>query len=369
MADAAAAPDDRSWRSRWIRALLAVGLTAVAIVIGFRLSPGKPLARDLTQPTIFIFASHPDVSAIVTMSSNPYAPASRAAASPSATGSSPRSGWQFQLTLKVLSPQRSPVTFLVLLSDFPRLLASNGVMPLKSASTPPPASALAQPLTAPALDAVGRADFLAVDTFHPAPSAALLERRPSEPTVKIVTQYSVVSRSSGAELQVAFPLVEDEKPAPVPDLPPTQPVPVSELLAGYQPVPSRPGRDCYEPDLEPGNMQFRPAVGVNLADYQTLAGTPPVSRAQGDWSWAGTGDISLLSQDALTADVAQQHLFWAGVAWGVAGAGFIAAVLELVSASQKQLAARRKQPPAAQSAGTVTATSEAAAAEPAPEAI
>jgi hypothetical protein len=337
----------RRWLLRWAKAGLAVVLTGLAIGVGFKFKPAKPLAKDIVQPTITIYASQPGISAVVTLSAYPYpasagtSPASAATGSTTApstvTGTSgppsaPVPGSVFQIGLKVLSPRKKAVTFVFLLSDFPRIL-SPGITGLKALSVAP-ATAASAALPVPVQDAAGHADDLAFRTFVPPPSGVIARiRRPSEPTVKVATQYSVVSRSSGSELQVAFPVVQDEKPGP--PLPPT--ISVGSLLGAYQsPSAQLSGYPVsyYEPNLEAGDIQYRPASGTNLADYQTLAGTTPVIRPAGAWSWAGISDVSLLAQNALTADVGQEHLFWDGVAWGVAGAAGIAAVLEIVAAIQ-----------------------------------
>ena len=342
-------PAERHWLSRWAKALLATILAGLAIGVGIALKPAKPLARDIVQPTITIFASEPDVSAVVTMSAYPYP----ATPGPSATGTSstgtgtngtpatPLPGYEFDIGLKVLSPRTSGVTFLLLLGDFPQVL-SPGVIGLESALTIPAPSAVSAVLPVPTQDAAGHADFVAFRDFVPAKSAAARAKRPSVPTVKIATQYSVVSRGSGPELQVAFPLVLDEKPGPT--LLPTQSISVGSLLGAYRPT-NLSGEPVgyYEPILQSGNTQYHPDSGTNLADYQTLAGTAPVIRPAGAWSWAGISDVSLLAQDALTADVDQEHLFWDGVAWGVAGAGVIAAVIEGVTAFQERQTRRARK--------------------------
>jgi len=332
--------------------VLAAILSVLALGFGFALKPAKPLARDIVQPTITIFASRPGVSAVVTMNAYPYPAA--ASASPSATGTSstgtgtsrtpapPVPGYEFDIGLKVLSPRLSTLTFVLLLSDFPGIL-STGVTGLAPAGKVPAQSAYSAVLPPPAQDAVGHSDYLALRAFVPLTPAAARVRWLPVPTVKIATQYSVVSRSSGSELQVAFPLVLDEKPGPVS---PTQPISLGSLLGAYQPVNlSGYPAQLYEPNLESGNTQYRPGPGTNLTDYQTLAGTAPVVRPRGAWSWAGISDVSLLAQDALTADIDQEHLFWDGVAWGVAGAGGIAAVLEVASAIQEERKARRARKP------------------------
>jgi len=348
MADESSGLRKKHWLSRWARALLATVLSLLAVAVGYWLKPSKPLATDITQPTVTIFASQPGVAAVVTMSAYPVSAALSDAAR-SASGLPATAHYEFQLSLRVVSAQAGPVTFVVLLSDFPHVL-NRGLYRLRpappagtapAAGTTPAAGILGAELPVPAQDALGHSDYLAVRTFLPL-SATAVKRRLSEPTVKIATMYSMVSRSAGAELQVAFPLVQDEKPAPVLSLPPGQAVSASEILAAYRSPPSVPG-NYYEPDLEPGTTQYHGGSALNLTDYQTLAGTPPLIRPRGAWSWAAVSDVAILSQDALTADVAQDHLFWAGVAWGVAAAGVIAAVLELVSAAQEQGSARQER--------------------------
>ena len=340
----------RRWQSRWAKALLAAGLTLLAVGIGIRLKPPKPLARDLVQPTITIFASQPGVSAVVAMSAFPYPGSTATPSTGTGTNGTPAPsapGYELDITLKVLSPQvltprASGVWFMLVLGDFPRIY-STGISGLTASPEVPPPSALSEVLPVPGQDAAGYADYVAFREFLPPPPAAAPTRRPSEPTVKIATLYSLVSRSSGSELQVAFPVVLDEKSASSP--PPRHSFQLSSLLGGYQNwsaaiagVPA----GYYEPSLEAGDNQYRPGDGTNLADYQTLAGTTPVIRPAGAWSWAGISDVSVLTQDALTADVDQEHLFWDGVAWGVVGAGGIAAVLEFVSALQGELARRAR---------------------------
>jgi len=254
-------------------------------------------------------------------------------------------GYELDIALKVVTPRSSAVTFVLVLGDFPRIL-STGISGLTAATSIPSATALSGVLPVPAQDAAGHADFVAFRDFVPPPSAAAQARRPSEPTVKIATQYSVISRSSGSELQVAFPVVLDEKAASSPP-PPTQSFRISSLLGAYQnrlaAIGDEPAGPYFEPNLLPGNTQFRPDSGTRLKDYQTLTGTAPAVRPAGAWSWAGIGDVSLLAQDALIADVDQQHLFWDGVAWGVAGGGVIAAVVEAVTAYQERPGRRRRK--------------------------
>lgn len=332
-----------NWPWRWAKVGLALILSVIAFFVGLSLKPPKPLARDIVQPTITIFASQPGVSAVVTLSAYSY-PATSTGTGTTGTPGPTVPGYEFDITLKVLTPRASAVTFVLLLGDFPRIL-STGISGLKATGTIPAATALSGVLPVPGQDAAGHADYLAFREFRPASSAAARARRPSEPTVKIATQYSVVSRSSGSELQVAFPVVLDEKSASSP-LPPAQSFPISSVLGAYQSdsadISAHPV-GYYEPSLEPGNIQYRSGSGTNLADYQTLAGTTPVIRPAGAWSWPGTGDVSLLAQDALTADIDQSHLFWDGVAWGVAGAGGITFVIELVSASREEKKARAEK--------------------------
>jgi hypothetical protein len=324
-----------------------------AVVVGLWLKPSKPLARDIVQPTITIFASQPDVSAVVAMSAKANRPAVTATASAATTCSTttpPGPGYELDIALKVLTPRTSVVRFVLLLGDFPRIF-STMVSGLTASAAGQPATALSEVLPVPGQDAQGYADYLAFGKFVPPLTAAARAKRPSEPTVRIMTQYSVVSRSSGSELQVAFPIVLDEKVASSP-LPPAQSFPITTLLGAYH-LPtdlSGEGGLYYEPSLEPGDIEYRPGSGTNLADYQTLAGTGPVIRPAGAWSWAGLSDVSLLAQDVLTADIDQEHLFWDGVAWGVVGAAGIAFVLELVSAIQeekkKTRVRKRRQSPA-----------------------
>jgi hypothetical protein len=289
------------------------------------------------------------VSAVVAMSAFPYPGSTATPSTGTGTNGTPAPsapGYELDITLEVLTPQvltprASGVWFVLVLGDFPRIY-STGISGLTASPEVPLPTALTEVLPVPGQDAAGYADYVAFREFLPPPPAAAPARRPSEPTVKIATLYSLVSRSSGSELQVAFPVVLDEKSAASPPL--RQSFALSSLLGGYQnwsaAVSGGVPADYYEPSPEAGDNQYRPSHGTNLADYQTLAGTTPVIRPAAAWSWAGTSDVSLLAQDALTADVDQEHLFWDGVAWGVVGAGGIAAVLEFVSALQGELARR-----------------------------
>jgi hypothetical protein len=327
------------WRaavSRYAKFFVAALITAGTVVIGHHELPGSPLTRDLVQPTITVFASRPGVTAVVGMSASSYVPV------PAGLGDTATvRGYTFNITLKVVRPAATPVTFALVLTDFPRI-TDVGVAALAAAS---PSAILEPPLGTPSVNVPrstrGRAEYVATTAFRPVAGAFGRQRPVREPIVQVTTVQPVVSAISGPELQVTYPLVQAG--AYEQQVPATEPIPGSAIAPGYEAPPGQQLANYYQPDLEAGDTQFHVNGHVNLADYATLAGDPPSVKPKGLWSWTAISDVSLLAQDALTADVAQEHLFWAGVILGVAAASGIAALVELTSAIQATRKARRQR--------------------------
>jgi hypothetical protein len=334
--------------SRFAKFLVAAVVTALTFGIGHHELPTKPLAKDLVQPTITVFASRPGVTATVGMSASSFVRVPAAPGDPASV-----TGYAFNLTLKIAHPPLAPVKFLVVLSDFPAVTAV-GVTPLSPlAPIALPAAQIAGGVPNPAGDALGRSDYLATPTYQPA-GAAITGLPGAEPTVHVTTLLPVVSALSGPELQVTYPFVQAGT------LSQTAPAgtawPAAEILARYQVLPAPPTGKYYEPDLDPGDTLYHVNGHLNLADFATLAGDPPTVKPRGLWSWTAVSDVSLLAQDALTADVDQEHLFWAGVILGVAAASGIAAVIELTSAIQETRKAGRARRAARVAPGRAAST-------------
>jgi len=348
------------WRadvSRYAKFIVAALVTAATVAVGHHELPSSPLTKDLVQPTITVFASQPDVTAIVGMSASSYVPV------PAAVGQSATvSGYAFNITLRVVHPLATRVSFVLVLSDFPRM-SDVDTAPLTqqpSSILQAPSGQLSVNVPNPAGNSGGRKDFLAMTAFRPGAATAAGLRPALEPVVHVTTLRPVVSAVSGPELEVTYPLVqagafEQEVPA-------TEPIPGSAIVPGNEVPSALRLANYYQPALEAGDTQFHVNGHVNLADYSTLAGDPPTVKPKELWSWTAISDVSVLAQDALTADVAQEHLFWAGVILGVAAASGIAALVELTSAVQATRKARRER--RATRAKTTTTTDLSDTAEP-----
>ncbi len=291
---------DRGWRL-WAKAVATLLLTALAGVIGFLLLPGQPPTTSLAQPTIVIGASQRGVTAVVSMRATGYSTA-------------PGGGDQFELSLQVLSRITKPLTFEIRLNNLRALRLTRGVTPIAPAGVRAPAAAKHR-----------QNDYLASLTFQPASTGAIGQQTPA-PTplpqsVEVTTLRPVVAAPAGPDLQITFPLIENELVTPAPSAFSADLLPVGEFLSN---VP------MYHPVLEPGASEFD-AGHANLADYQTLAGDPPTLEPGEVWSWNGVGAVTLLAQNVIMADRAQQGLFWAGIALGVGAASAIALLVECTS--------------------------------------
>jgi hypothetical protein len=120
---------------------------------------------------------------------------------------------------------------------------------------------------------------------------------------------------------------------------PRQAILSRELFAKFKNPPSLPER-LYELGIAPATTYYFPPPGEDLANFQPLAGDPPTLTRAG-WTWTGVSNVTVLAQDIVAADAAQQQLFWSGILLGVAGAGAFAIPLELLSLGEKR--SRRKR--------------------------
>ena len=87
-----------------------------------------------------------------------------------------------------------------------------------------------------------------------------------------------------------------------------------------------------------------------LSEFQVLSGDPPTTLLGSEWAWNGINGATVLAANVAAEDDAQVHLFWSGLALGLAGGALITAVLELLTVLGRKdpagpAAAADQQPP------------------------
>jgi len=126
-------------------------------------------------------------------------------------------------------------------------------------------------------------------------------------------------------LRVAFPKIVDEVPGI--NIPADR---TAQALYGGAATPPSFQSTAHEPTLLPGMSTF--VSGSRsvppLAGFEVLSGDPPTTLLGSRWAWNGINGATVLAADVTAEDNAQVHLFWAGLALGVAGGALITAVLE-----------------------------------------
>lgn len=317
---------DRLERAGWrLRAKFA-GTLVLALVtagIGFWLLPSAPLTQNIVQPTITIAASQPDLTIAVSMT-----------ASGDTTSSAPPARQHFWLALKLISPISGPVTFVVRMQSvrYVDVASTPHLTQLTPAGVAAPAASATQPWR--------QHDYLAMFSFFPSASAAAAAASPPE-SLRIATLRPIVSAVAGADLQISFPLITTELPGPAGVSSALSEYSSGQLLGGYVNPPAVPGH-LYPPRLQMGITKFDAAgAGADLADFQTLAGDPPTATPNQRWTWTGLDSVSMLAQNVIAADSAQQGLFWSGTLLGVAAASGVACALELLALWTRRSARRR----------------------------
>jgi hypothetical protein len=329
---------------RWTKVLVMLALTFVAGLVGFILLPSAPLTQGIKQPTILIAANQPGVTIMVDMGARPGPQA------------------MFGLTIKVVSPVTRPITFEVRVDNLPALEASD-----------PPARLAFNP-NAPGLPLVRRQDGYAyVQQLTIEPSSALARSHSLQRDgIVLTTLRPIVDAQAGPDLQIRFPLVATEQTASQLVAPSTQ------ATSGFPFLMRAP---VYFPTIKLGTCEFSLGDDASpfyssardLTNYQTLAGDPPtlttLPPSPGEvingqvWSWTGLSAPTLLAQNVIEADQAQQGLFWSGTALGVCAASAIGCVLEMTSVLLAVGARRRATTAVAEGPAAEAAESASAARE------
>lgn len=354
--NAEAAPSEGGSVWLWLRPAAVAFLTAVTALFGILLLPDQPPEVNIVQPQIEVYADQPGVKSAVsmTMISGVDVPAATIRPSPPAQPPPIRAptlkrGYELGLSLRILGHVTKPVRFVMALLYFPPL-TGYGVVPLTWPPVRKPSGIAAgsgrQVAQRSATSIAGSYEYLAMATFRPNYHLPYSAPQQIQRSVyfTVTTLQSLGSVSGGSHLRITFPLVYNEAggtagQAPVSLL--SQGIPSSRLFGTAKYPPPLPGR-LYPLDLTPATTKYEPSNG-DLSNFQLLSGDPPVLTPYGSWSWTGLSNITVLAQDVVAADVAQQHLFWSGILIGIAGAGAFAFVLELISLGQKLTSSRPRK--------------------------
>jgi hypothetical protein len=292
-----------AWRRHWFRVSLCVILVAVPALIGWLLRPSPEEAPYLVGPKIVVMADQKDVAATVNMVLTVYP----AHAVPSS---------KLQLTIVPASASGS-ATLTVELDDFPSGTTDiSAPSQLSTIQAPVASSASAAPLQAAPQTPRNYSDYVVT-------GQTLGQKTPAR--ITIVTENTPVGEAiKGAQLRVTFPALVGETPGanPSASLSPT------DLYRGA-PAPSSSAPD-FPLALQAGSAAFM-FPSTNLSEYQFLAGDSPVQLGS-QWSWDGINDVTALAANIAAQDRDNDHLFYSGVAFGVAGGALISLVLELIPA-------------------------------------
>lgn len=300
-------------------------LTAAAAAFGWWLRPSAQEAPTVVGPSIAVYASSPGVSADVTMTLT--------------IGQDHNSRSNvLNVQISVLSALKSPVTLVAVLSNVPQLAA------LSDTSLSPIPGSFAATEVQPQK---GLASYAAVGQVAPLAAAG----RARAPSLNFTVQAAapIGEAMRGSQLRVAFPAVIGEVPG---DYTPSG-FSSQALFPGRQQVLDLPSV-MYQPVLQAATSKFSNEF-VKLSGYQILAGDPPALLGS-EWTWNGVNTATVLAASVAGQDTEQQHLFWSGIILGVAGAGFITAMMELLTALKTPGAARKRRagsaaPPAGENAG------------------
>jgi hypothetical protein len=249
--------------------------------------------------------------------------------------------------ISILSKPASQVNLLAVLSNFPAYTSYSGPSPTPlNASLLPPAAIPPQH---------NLQDYAIKGPTVPATTAATAGLAQQAPALNFtITSVTPVGEAGrGSELRVAFPAVVGEVPG---DYTPAA-FPAENLFSGFQALLGLPSL-IYQPVIQAGTSEFADGM-ASLSGYQILAGDPPTLLGT-DWTWNGINNATVLAASVAGQAADQNRLFWSGILFGVAGAGFITFVFEAIGAARPR---SRKTNGANQREATVTepATTESAA--------
>jgi len=249
--------------------------------------------------------------------------------------------------MSILSTHTKPVNLVAVLSNFPAYTGYsgpsanplNGLLP--PAAIPPQQNLQDYAIKGPAVPATTAA------------TAGLAQQKPAlDFTITSATPVGEAGR--GSELRIAFPAVTGEVPG---NYTPAA-LPAGSLFGGFQALLGLPSH-VYPPAIQAGASKFTDGM-ASLSGYQILAGDPPTLLGTG-WAWNGINNATVLAASVAGQATDQNRLFWSGILFGVAGAGFITFVFEAIGAARPS---SRKSNGANQPESTVTEPA-AAVTEPA----
>jgi hypothetical protein len=292
-----------SWRRHWLRVGLCLALVVGPGLFGLFYLPGVQEAPDLVGPKIVILANQQDVAATVNMVLTVYP-----------THAVPSS--KLQLTIVPTSAISASAMLTVELDDFPYGTRDiSGPSQLSTIYPPAANSASASSLQAAPPSPDGYSDYVVT-------GQALGPQKPA--MIIIETQdMPVGEKTDGAQLRVTFPALVGETPGANP----SSSFPLQNLYSGAQASSSGSGSPLA---LQAGMSTFI-FQGTPLSDYQFLAGDSPIPLGS-LWFWDGINDVTALAANIGIQDADQQHLFYSGVAFGVAAGAVISLFLELIPA-------------------------------------
>jgi hypothetical protein len=290
-------------RRHWTRVGLCLILVVGPGLYGWLYRPSPQEAPELVGPKIAILSDQRDVAATVNMTLS---------VDPGQAGQSSK----LQIAIVPTSISRSAM-LTVELDDFPSrtklILGPSQLSVIHPPATNPAFGTLLQ--ASPT--AVGYSDYVvtghSIGPNSPALITILTQETQDKPFGEAV---------KGAQLRVTFPALEGETPGANP----STPLQFQDLYSGAQ-ASSGSG---YPLALQAGMNTFT-FQGTNLSDYQFLAGDSPVP-LNTEWSWDGINDVTALAANVATQDADQRHLFYSGVAFGIAAGAVISFLLELIPA-------------------------------------
>jgi hypothetical protein len=294
-------------RWAWFRVSVVLVLSAVAFGIGWCLRPSAQQAPPLVGPTIAVYATSPGISADVAMTL--------------AVGKQDtiRSN-TLNVQISILSALTKPVNLVAVLSNFPAYASYSGpsIAPLSGLQMP--AAVTPQP---------NLQDYVIKGPTVPAITATTAGLAQQAPALAftITSTTPVGEAGHGSELRVAFPAIVGEIPG---DYTPAA-FPAGNLFSGFQALLGLPSR-VYQPVIQAGTSKFTDGM-ASLSGYQILAGDPPTLLGT-DWTWNGINNATVLAASVAGQSDDQNRLFWSGIFFGVAGAGFITFVFEAIGAAR-----------------------------------
>ena len=98
----------------------------------------------------------------------------------------------------------------------------------------------------------------------------------------------------------------------------------------------------YPVALQAGMSSFTGGPRLLLYRYQVLAGDSPVPLGT-SWAWYQISGAEVLAADLAGVDVQQNHLFYSGIAFGVAAGALISLLMEVIPVESISGTSRKKK--------------------------